>query len=183
MRRRSTLFALAIAVFCGSGIAIAQTPAVDLDRLFAQLRDAGSEASARGIESRIWDAWMHGGNELENEALSMATEAMNKADYAKAEQLLNALTVAAEKFSEAYNKRATLYFLMGRYEDSLADIVKTLDLEPRHFGALSGRAMIMQGLGRNAEAIVAYKEALSINPNMVSARAAILSLEKQAPEL
>jgi tetratricopeptide (TPR) repeat protein len=183
MRMRAALIALAVTVLCCGSTVVAQTSAVDLDRLFAQLHDPGTEASARRIESGIWDAWMHGGSKLENEALFAATGAMNRSDYASAERLLNALINATENFSEAYNKRATLYFLMGRYEDSLADIVKTLDLEPRHFGALSGRGMILQRLGRNAEAIAAFKDALAVNPTMSSARAAVQLLEKQAPGL
>jgi tetratricopeptide (TPR) repeat protein len=82
-----------------------------------------------------------------------------------------------------WNKRATLYFLMGRMEDSLKDIDKTLDLEPRHFGALSGRGMIYQKLGKNPEALAAFKEALSMNPNMVGAKLAVQQLEKLVPEL
>jgi Flp pilus assembly protein TadD len=61
--------------------------------------------------------------------------------------------------------------------------VKTLDLEPRHFGALSGRGMIYQRLGRNAEALIAFKQALEIHPTMVGARLSVKQLEQLLPEL
>jgi tetratricopeptide (TPR) repeat protein len=72
---------------------------------------------------------------------------------------------------------------MGRYDESLADIVTTLDLEPRHFGALSGRGMIYQRLGRNLDAIAAFKDALAINPHMTGAKSSLQQLERQAPDL
>jgi tetratricopeptide (TPR) repeat protein len=155
----------------------------DLDRLFAQLRESPSSAAALSIETQIWNLWMHGGSHVENEALAKATLAMNSGNSAQAERQLNALINQTQNFPEAYNKRATLYFLMGRYEESLSDIVKTLELEPRHFGALSGRGMIMQRLSRDAEAIAAYQEALTMNPKMEGAKAALRLLEKQAPDL
>lgn len=175
------LFVALLTLHAGDRPAYAQSG--DLDRLFAQLRESPSGAVALRIETQIWDLWMHGGSHVENEALAKATLTMNSGSSAQAEQQLNALISQTQNFPEAYNKRATLYFLMGRYEDSLSDIVKTLDLEPRHFGALSGRGMILQRLGRDADAIAAYKEALTMNPTMESAKSALRLLEKQAPDL
>jgi Flp pilus assembly protein TadD len=175
------LFVVLLALHSGNRPAYAQSG--DLDRLFAQLQESPSGAAALSIETQIWDLWMHGGSHVENEALAKATLAMNSGSSAQAEQQLNALITQTQDFPEAYNKRATLYFLLGRFEDSLSDIVKTLELEPRHFGALSGRGMIMQRLGRDAEAIAAYREALTMNPTMEGAKAALRLLEKQAPDL
>jgi tetratricopeptide (TPR) repeat protein len=165
----------------GNQTAFAQSN--DLDHLFAQLRGPASNADAISIETQIWNLWMHGGSHAENEALAKATLAMNSGNNMEAERQLNVLINQTQSFAEAYNKRATLYFMMGRYEDSLSDIVKTLDLEPRHFGALSGRGMIKQRQGRDAEAIAAYKEALIMNPNLGGVIAALRVLEKQAPDL
>lgn len=172
---------LLLALPAGQNPAFAQPD--DLDILFAQLRETEAVAEAAQIEARIWSLWMQGGSAAENEALARATSAMNSADDTGAERQLDALLRQTQTFPEAYNKRATLYFMMGRYDESLSDIAITLELEPRHFGALSGRGMILQRLGRKAEAIAAYKEALAINPNLEGAKAAVRLLEIQAPGL
>jgi tetratricopeptide (TPR) repeat protein len=170
------------ALLCLSSISssLAQS---DLDALFGKLRNPDIGSEVLRVEPQIWAAWMEGGTPDENDALVRATASMNLADFPNAEKQLNALLVKTQTFPEVWNKRATLYFLMGRFDESLADIVKTLELEPRHFGALSGRGMIYQRLGKNADAIAAYKEALAIHPYLTGARLAIKQLEKSAPEL
>jgi tetratricopeptide (TPR) repeat protein len=183
MGAKAILSAVLLGGLLAGQAALGQTPGAELDRLFARLRDPAAAASAPAIESRIWNAWMNGGSAVENDTLRAATEAMARADFATAENLLNALVSATDTFPEAFNKRATLYFLMGRFDDSLADIVRTLELEPRHFGALSGRGMILQRLGRDAEAIAAFKEALDLNPAMPGAKSALQQLEGKAPRL
>jgi Flp pilus assembly protein TadD len=99
------------------------------------------------------------------------------------EQILDQLIKDTQTFPEAYNKRATLHYLTGRYQKSLDDIALTLELEPRHFGALSGKGMVLQKMGRNAEALVAYREAVNVHPHMLGARLAIKQLEGLAPDL
>jgi tetratricopeptide (TPR) repeat protein len=155
----------------------------ELDTLFAKLRDPKVGSNVLRIEPQIWSEWMAGGTPEENEALIKATASMNLADFAGAEKQLNAILEKTQTFPEVWNKRATLYFLMGRFDESLADIVKTLDLEPRHFGALSGRGMIYQRLGKEAQAIEAFKDALSIHPNLLGAKISLQQLEKSSPEL
>ena len=110
--------------------------------------------------------------------LRQATRAMNDGAPEPALAILNRLTGAYPDFAEAWNKRATLHFLMGNYDASLADIDKVLDLEPRHFGALSGRGMIHQRQKNYGAAISAFEEALAINPNMPSVKEAVKALEK-----
>lgn len=184
MHRILTIIALLLlASFAGQDKAAAQTPETQLDTLFAKLRDPATGAAALSIEPQIWSLWMHGGTVAENERLAKATAAMNVAAFPLADKQLTSLITDNPSYAEAWNKRATLYFLMGRFDDSLKDITKTLDLEPRHFGALSGRGMIYQRLGRNAEALTAFKEALSINPTMVGAKLSVQQLEKLVPEL
>jgi tetratricopeptide (TPR) repeat protein len=155
----------------------------DLDTLFAKLRDPASGAKVLSIEPQIWDAWMHQGSNTENEALAKATQTMNLGLFSEADKQLTALVATAPGFAEAWNKRATLYFIMGKLEESLSDITKVLDLEPRHFGALSGRGMIYQKQGKNPEALAAFKDALVVNPTMPGARIAVQQLEKLVPEL
>jgi tetratricopeptide (TPR) repeat protein len=178
---RSSTFILCLTLFLSNHLSAAAQS--DLDALFGKLRDPATGSEVLRIEPEIWTAWMRGGTNEQNEALAKATASMNVADLSNAEKQLNALLEKTQTFPEVWNKRATLYFLMGRFDESLADIVKTLELEPRHFGALSGRGMIYQRLGRDAEALAAFKEALSINPSMVGARLAVQQLEKALPEL
>jgi tetratricopeptide (TPR) repeat protein len=180
MRRLWLIIAFVLA---GLNSVTAQQPAQELDRLLAKLRDPATGSEVLRIEPQIWSLWMQGGSAIENDKLAIATTSMNLGAFELAEKQLNELLATSQNFPEAWNKRATLYFMMGRLNDSLADIVKTLDLEPRHFGALSGRGMIYQRQGKNAEALTAFKEALNINPNMVGAGYAVKQLEKLVPEL
>ncbi len=173
--------ALSILLFVSShSLVLAQS---DLDTLFGKLRDPDIGSEVLRVEPQIWAGWMAGGTAEENDALVRATASMNLADFASAENQLNAILAKTQNFPEVWNKRATLYFMMGRYEESLADIVRTLDLEPRHFGALSGRGMIYQRLGKDVDALYAFKEALQIHPNLPGARLAVNQLEKASPEL
>ena len=79
------------------------------------------------------------------------------------------MVVIAPDFAEGWNKRATVHYLMGNYDKSLSDVAKTLALEPRHFGALSGRGLIYIELEDEKRALEAFEEALAIHPNLVSA--------------
>jgi tetratricopeptide (TPR) repeat protein len=181
MFRRSWFLILGLMVALTG--AKAQQPSPELDELFAKLRDPTSGSEVLRIEPQIWSLWMHGGTGEENEKLATATQSMNLGAFALADKQMTALLVTSANFPEAWNKRATLYFLMGRMDESLADIARVLELEPRHFGALSGRGMIYQRQGKNAEALAAFKEALSMNPSMVGPRLAVQQLEKLVPEL
>jgi tetratricopeptide (TPR) repeat protein len=183
MLTRRELFTLSLLAVTGAISPLCAADKLDLDTLFAKLRDPAAAANVLAIEPQIWDRWMHGGSDKQNEALAKASAAMNFGDFKVAEAMLDALLVETKTYAEVWNKRATLYFLLGRFEESLADIVKTLDLEPRHFGALSGRGMIYQRLGKNAEALTAFKQALEIHPTMVGAKLSVKQLEQLVPEL
>ncbi len=155
----------------------------ELDRLFGTLRDENLGTAAISTEQRIWQIWMSEGTPQQNNALQSAAVAMGAGQFRLSEEILNQLIAQKEIFPEIYNKRATLYYLMGKYEESLADIVTTLELEPRHFGAMSGRGMIYQKIGKEKEALEAYREALSVNPHLPGATIAINQLEKNLPDL
>jgi tetratricopeptide (TPR) repeat protein len=170
-------FVLAVLMFAMPAVA------EDLDRLFAQLHDPQTGSNVMRIEQQIWSAWMQAGTADENRLLAEATDAMNIGSFKTAEAKLDAMLARNQTYPEVWNKRATLYFMMGRYEDSLDDIVKTLDLEPRHFGALSGRGMVLMRMNRRAEALVAFKETLRIHPHLTGAKVVVEQLEKEAPEL
>jgi tetratricopeptide (TPR) repeat protein len=156
----------------------AEIRAETLDRLFARLHKVESEEAARIAEQAIWQLWMSSDSPTAELLLKQATEAMNKAALEPSLAILDRLVAVHPDFAEAWNKRATLYFLMGRMDDSLADIDKVLDLEPRHFGALSGRGMIYRKEGKLSDALAAFRDALAVNPTMGSVKDAVKELEK-----
>jgi len=156
----------------------AEARADTLDSLFARLHRVKSEDEARLAEQAIWQLWMSSDSPTAELLLKQAAAAMNKAEFDAALAILDRLVAVHPDFAEAWNKRATLYFMMGRYDDSLADIDKVLDLEPRHFGALSGRGMILRKEGKFSEALEAFRDALAVNPSMGSVRDAVQELEK-----
>jgi tetratricopeptide (TPR) repeat protein len=85
--------------------------------------------------------------------------------------------------AEGWNKRATVLYLRGDYDAALKDLDKTLELEPRHFGAMAGRGLIYQAQEKWGEALSAYRAALSINPAMDGVAEAIRWIEKVQPEI
>ncbi|MBI2718276.1 MAG: tetratricopeptide repeat protein [Rhizobiales bacterium] len=156
----------------------AERRAEQLDALFARLHRETNTDAAKATEQSIWVLWMASDSPTAEVLLQQATKAMNDGAFDPSLKILNRLIGAYPDFAEAWNKRATLYFAMGRYDDSLADIDKVLDLEPRHFGALSGRGMIFEKQKNFGAAIDAFREALGIDPNLAGAKAAVEELEK-----
>jgi tetratricopeptide (TPR) repeat protein len=111
--------------------------------------------------------------------MSWAEEAINDTDYSLALDLLDQIIVIKPDFAEAWNKRATVYFMIDDYGSSLSDIRQTLAIEPRHFGALSGLGMILSSMDRKEEAIRAFKRALEINPQLTKVKESLERLEKE----
>ena len=186
MRPIVLLFTLLMFLFAAWGPASAldaSQRSTQLDVLFAKLQSKEDNLEMLQTEQKIWTLWMESDSNSDDLLLFDATQAMNSGNFAKSEELLNTLVAASPSYAEAWNKRATLYFLMSRMDESLADIVKTLDLEPRHFGALSGRGMVYQQQRKFPEALKAFREALEINPHMPGTKAAVSLLEKITPDL
>ena len=146
-----------------------------LDVLFAKLHRGTDPAAS---ERDIWAIWMTSDLPTAEVLLQQATRAMDAGALDQSRLILDRLIGAYPDFAEAWNKRATLNFVVGRYDQSLADIAKVLDLEPRHFGALSGRGMIYERQKKYGAALDAFLEALAINPNMEAVKDAVKTLEK-----
>lgn len=161
----------------------ARQRAEDLDRLFGQLHREGAEARAATVEQKIWETWARHDSITAEVLLSQASKAMAAQEFPVAEEILDRLLNLQSAYAEAWNRRATLDFLARRYEKSLADIDKVLELEPRHFGALSGRGLIYEAMEKPDEALAAYREALSINPFMFAVKEKVKMLEKQRPDI
>ena len=150
-----------------------------LDALFVQLKNAESREAAERAEQSIWDIWMVSGNGVADSEMLQGLQALNRKD---GEGALAAFTRAIEAqpdFAEAWNKRATVNYLLGRHGDSVQDIRRTLELEPRHFGALSGLGLIHLVRGREREALAAFDSALEIHPWLPGADTTIRALREK----
>jgi Tfp pilus assembly protein PilF len=148
----------------------------DLDRLFAELARASDEDEARKVESKIWRLWAESGVEAADRMLAVASEAMSRGAFAAALALLNSALETTGDFAEAWNKRATLYYLIGEHDLAVHDIRRTLSLEPRHFGAMSGLGMICLQRSDEAGALKAFRDALAVHPYLSGAQDAVDNL-------
>ena len=149
-----------------------------LEGLFDELQKASDRSVAQALEQAIWQIWLMSEDAAVNALMSKGVSAMAQRDFGTALQSFDEIVKLDPDFAEGWNKRATVNYLIGAYEDSLDDIVRTLRLEPRHFGALSGRGLVLLQLERAEEALEAFEEALEVNPLMPSVRANIEALRK-----
>ena len=141
-----------------------------LGELFVALSEAPDSSTALTIESAIWRIWLDGGDSDLNGLMVQGIEAMSAQRFRDAAGRFTELILAAPAFAEAWNKRATVYYLMDRFEDSVRDIERTLALEPRHFGAISGMGLIFLERGDEEGALDAFEKVLEIHPNARGAR-------------
>jgi tetratricopeptide (TPR) repeat protein len=153
-----------------------------LEALFAELKAAPDQSAADAVVAKIWDQWMLSGGDDIDILMSRAVANMAGRHFGLAMLLLEEIIGLVPEYAEAWNKRATLHYHMGRYQEALEDIERTLQLEPRHFGALAGRAAILADTKRWKEALEAYRAALVINPFLQRRATIIQMLEKNAGE-
>ena len=158
-----------------AGAATAQN--ADLDPLFEALREAEGQA-AREIEGKIWEEWSRSGSPAMDLLLNRGREALEAGDSNAAIEHFTALIDHAPEFPEGYNARATAYFQAGLYGPSLADIREVLILNPRHFGALSGLALILEEIGETEGALEASRQVAEIYPNREGLQESILRLAR-----
>ena len=140
-----------------------------LNKLFDQLEKVNNYKTAVLLEKKIWLLWNeHPNNDKLTEKLEFGTELMQYGDYNYALKVFSNIIVTDPKWSEAWNKRATVFFLMNEFTNSLNDIDKVLSIEPRHFGALSGQARIFIKLQKYEKAIKSIERALEFYPSFKS---------------
>ncbi len=140
-----------------------------LNKLFDQLVKINDSNNAEELEKKIWSIWIkHPDDNSLTEKLEFGTELMQYGDYNYALRVFDNIIVTDPKWSEAWNKRATVYFLMSQFANSLGDIDKVLSIEPRHFGALSGQARIFIKLQKYEKAIESIERALKFYPSFKS---------------
>ena len=135
-----------------------------LDFLFGALKAAPDEVSAKLVEARIWAIWLQTPSDTAALLMMRARAAMDAQQPDVALKLLDAVIKLRPDYVEAWNRRATLYYLQNDYARSLADIAQVMARQPRHFGALAGLGMIMQDLGEDKRALDAFRKALAIDP-------------------
>jgi tetratricopeptide (TPR) repeat protein len=160
------LLGLALAAFLSASPAPAQelVDNVALDRLFAELRVAPDATAARAIDQQIWFYWTTPFDPLLAGRMNEILSARRLGDPVEAVVLLNRLVEDYPEYAEGWNQRATMYYMMGNFDASIADCEKVLQLEPRHFGALSGRAIMYLQQGKRALALKDMATALEIHP-------------------
>ena len=153
-----------------------------LDALFKGLKAAHGDDEADELVARIWETWTRSGRPDVDRLMEEGIGLLSIHQLGAAHDRFTQAIEVAPDFAEAWNKRATVLFLMQKHEQSLADIEKVLALEPRHFGALAGRGMIHAHAGRWHEALEAYSQALAINPYLKERESIIPELERRAGE-
>ncbi len=151
----------------GAGQALAQEEdaAAVRERLFERLLRAPTEPDGRAAEDAIWRFWMAQGPTAEiRKDIDRAMARRSSYDFAGAKRILDVVVEAAPGYAEGWNQRAFILFLQEDFDAALDDVDRTLALEPKHFGALSGRAHALMRQGRMELAQKALREAVAIHP-------------------
>lgn len=145
----------------GSALAVERERA----RLFETLKNARSEQAGRAAEEAIWLFWMHNAPDAETEALvSRAMERREAYDFEAARLILDEVVAGAPDYAEGWNQRAFIHFLQEKLDKALEDLDRALELEPKHFGALAGKARILMQQGRFELGQKVLREAVEIHP-------------------
>lgn len=150
-----------------------------LDFLFGALKAAPDEESAKYVEARIWALWLQTPSDTAALLMARAKLAMDAQKLDVALKLLDAVIKLRPDYVEAWNRRATVYYMQNDYARSLADIEQVLIREPRHFAALAGLGMIMEDLGDDKRALDAFRKALAIDPYLDKVPEMVKSLSEK----
>ncbi|MGB1182907.1 MAG: tetratricopeptide repeat protein [Candidatus Puniceispirillaceae bacterium] len=172
------IIVLAIIVLPGPSLLADQTDA-RLPALFTELRTTSEAEKAKIVAAEIWQIWSeHSDNDRLSERLKIGIAQMEAGRLRQAEQIFTTIIDADPAFAEAWNKRATVYFLMGAYDRSKRDIAQTILREPRHFGALSGLGLVETHLGNYEAALNAYEQAIALHPYLENYEEITTALKK-----
>ncbi|MFB0923353.1 MAG: tetratricopeptide repeat protein [Alphaproteobacteria bacterium] len=150
-----------------------------LDNLFGILQSSDQRIELRAAENLIWATWLQHDNTEYERLMRRGAQAMGERRYDQAIGIFSSLIQKATDYAEAWNKRATVYFLIGDLSLSIKDVDRTLELEPRHFGALSGLGQIELLRGNGDAALKAFEGALRVHPGMSGIQPLIDKLEDE----
>ncbi len=174
--------AVAAALALGAPAPVPAQTAADagrIDTLLAELAEP-DRADWERVEREIMRIWSRSGSDSMDLLLARGNAALDAGDYEEALGHLDALVDHAPDFAEAWNLRASTYFLLGEYSLSMADVERTIALNPRHFGALAGLGYMLDQMGRPGLALDAMRAAHALNPHRPEFAEAIRRLERQA---
>jgi tetratricopeptide (TPR) repeat protein len=177
-RLMALLGSVALVIAC-MGPALADQQDFRLDGLFARLQTTSSRPEAEAAQRQIWLIWTECDDSQADRLMQGGIQAMAARRHGLALQYFDRLVERAPDFAEGWNKRATVHYLMEDYAASVFDIERTLELEPRHFGALSGLGMIYDAIGEPAAALRSFEAAVAINPHLDGTRQRIDELRRQ----
>jgi tetratricopeptide (TPR) repeat protein len=161
---------LALALLLAARAAHADQTDPRLTELFDKLAAADAAEDAKRLEQAIWSVWLESGSATVDLLMQRSIKAMHAQRLDEAIGLLTTIVELKPDYAEGWNKRATVLFMLGRLDSSIQDCEKVLELEPRHFGALSGLGMIYEQLEDNKQALEAYERALTVNPHLEGAQ-------------
>lgn len=164
IRRRLGLTVMLACLGVAASSASADQTDPRLSDLFSSLVNAPNPGIAQGIQQEIWEIWFEGPDNRSVDALMNARMAAEAGDVEAAGRAFDRLVEDYPGFAEAWNQRAILRYLVGDITGSLSDIDQALALEPRHFGALSGRGQCYLRMENYRAALNSFEEALGINP-------------------
>jgi len=150
-----------------------------LDTLFDKLKTATDPFAIQSLEQGIWEQWTMVPEPAHRQLMLRGIAEMQQQELQNAVVTFTKLIETAPQLSEAWNKRATVQWLLGNFPASIADICETVRREPRHFGAYSGLGMIRAQMGEHARAAAAFELARKWNPHIVGLDAEI---ERQKAE-
>ena len=168
-----------IVCLCGNVNAESRDRNAELNQLFNQLKKSENASTAYEIEIKIWNIWStHPIQKKLTDLLAAGSNLMSKGELELAYNIFSKIIETAPEWDEGWNKRATVLYLMGEYLDSLSDIKEVLRLEGRHFGALSGQALVQIKLKNYEKAISSYKAAQKIYPSIKAAEVMIPQLQE-----
>lgn len=163
MPTRRLLLVVLGALALGGTAAASEKP--DRAALFRRLRNAQTEREGRMAEDAVWRMWMaEAPTEAVREAVAEAMRRRESYDFDRALAILGRTVADAPAYAEGWNQRAFIRFLKNDFDGSLEDIERTLALEPLHFAALAGKAMILMRQGRMELGQAALRQAVAIHP-------------------
>jgi tetratricopeptide (TPR) repeat protein len=155
-----------------------KTPAEIRADLYARLAASKDSDETEGLIHLLLGSYTQSGSDTGDLLLSRARKAIDRKDYASAGKILDDTVAVLPDWAEAWNARATLRYLDDDTKGSMADSAETLKREPRHLGALSGMAMILDGNAMYEDAVKVYERALAVAPHWKTAEDAIERLRK-----
>jgi Flp pilus assembly protein TadD len=175
-----TLWSLLVVLVCCMGTgpqAWADQHDPQLEKLFKRLHDAPDAVTAAAVEQTIWQLWLQHPDPRSRQLMQQGMGQLNAGELTAALATYNQLVKIAPDYAEAWNKRATVQYLLHDFAASELDIRQTLQLEPYHFGALSGRGLIKLAQRDFAGARTAFNAALEVYPQSISAKNNLEELE------